>query len=388
MQRIYNDGKERIETGLPDEWRKPVKKLNFRCPKRIVRLINRIREDVDGQQQEPISTAIEGLARLFILPAVTSNKPAAEDHVRHTMAEFTSDPQWNDRNRCKILMLEHHMAAKRMGFQDLFDSLYEVEDFRTGLLDGTLPATRLFAATILSVVRAYQAGDKFLVAKIVRESSPILSESALKESSEPRKQLQAAKQAVENLMALWNEGEPTCGKILESVAATGLFVIPDSLKAVLALEQIRVSVEDSDRPSEIDQLPDRLNALAKFLDTPFSQVLSYSQYISEDAPYDTHQGVKGREFERVMVLMDQTEVRGFMFDYEKLFGAKELSPTDVRNQQEGKDSSLDRTRRLFYVTCSRAQRSLAVVAYSESPQAVKQSMIANGWFDESEIVVS
>ncbi len=129
-----------------------------------------------------------------------------------------------------------------------------------------------------------------------------------------------------------------------------------------------------------------MKALERFLETPFSQVANYARYISDDAPYDTHQGVKGREFERVMVVMDPAETRGFMFDYEKLFGAKQLSATDIKNQQEGKDTSLDRTRRLFYVTCSRAQRSLAIVAYSEAPQMVKQSMIANEWFDADEIV--
>jgi DNA helicase-2/ATP-dependent DNA helicase PcrA len=39
MQRIYNDGKERIEEELPPDWARPAKRLNHRCPKRIVRLI-------------------------------------------------------------------------------------------------------------------------------------------------------------------------------------------------------------------------------------------------------------------------------------------------------------------------------------------------------------
>jgi len=386
MQRIYNDGKEKIEAGLPAEWQKPVKKLNYRCPKRIVRLIDRIRKDVDGQRQEAISTATEGWVRLFVLPANTANKPAVEESARRCMAELTSDPEWNERDHCKILTLEHHMAAKRMGFQDLFDALYEVEDFRTGLLNGTLPATRLFANTILAVVKAHQAGDRFAIAKVVRESSPMLSETALRENAEPRGQLRAAKEAVDQLMALWDGEEPTCGAVLKSVAATGLFVIPDSLKPLLALNQIKVPAGEGDAPNETDQLPDRMKALERFLETPFSQVANYARYISDDAPYDTHQGVKGREFERVMVVMDPAETRGFMFDYEKLFGAKQLSATDIKNQQEGKDTSLDRTRRLFYVTCSRAQRSLAIVAYSEAPQMVKQSMIANEWFDADEIV--
>lgn len=141
MQRIYNDGKERIEAELPPGWQKPLKKLNHRCPKRVVRLINRIRRDVDDQQQEPVASNIEGCVRLFVFPAGTVDKPATEEAARYYMADIAKDLDWKDRERCKILTLEHHMAAKRMGFQGIFEPLYEVDDFRTGLLDGTLPAT-------------------------------------------------------------------------------------------------------------------------------------------------------------------------------------------------------------------------------------------------------
>jgi DNA helicase II / ATP-dependent DNA helicase PcrA len=88
-----------------------------------------------------------------------------------------------------------------------------------------------------------------------------------------------------------------------------------------------------------------------------------------------------------MVLMDTLETRGFMFDYEKLFGVKPQTDADERNVREGKETSLDRTRRLFYLTCSRARKSLAVVAYSEAPEVVRTNVISNGWFRENEILL-
>src|SRR5262249_25293103 len=39
MQRIYADGKEGLGTHLPTDWATPTKRLNHRCPKRIVTLI-------------------------------------------------------------------------------------------------------------------------------------------------------------------------------------------------------------------------------------------------------------------------------------------------------------------------------------------------------------
>lgn len=388
MQRIYNDGKERIEDELPERWMKPAKRLNHRCPKRIVALINRVRAQVDDQQQEARSDSAEGLVRLFIFPAETDDKPALEDSVRAYMAAQSGDADWNAREKCKILTLEHHMAASRMGFATMFDALGGVDGFRTGLLDGTLPALRFFTSSVLPLVVAQQAGDKFSVAKVVRETSPLLSVQTLKDAPDQRKQLQLARAAVEHLLKLWDGGEPTCGEILTNVAESSLFSLPDSLHSVV-LSKAASGVEKADLEDDAaDPLTEEVAALERFLAVPFSEIAPYARYVSDQAEFGTHQGVKGLEFDRVMVLMDDGEARGFMFGYEKLFGAKALTPTDVRNEAEGRDSSVGRTRRLFYVTCSRAKKSLALLVYSTAPAAVRKQMLANGWFDESEIVLT
>jgi len=302
------------------------------------------------------------------------------------MAEVTKDDNWNDEAKCKLLMLEHHMAAKRMLFQHIFEPLSAVEDFRTGLLDGSFPALRIFTQSILPLVTAQQQGDRFTVAKIVRECSPLLSLRNLKISSEPRQQLKIAQAAVNSLMSLWADGVPSCGAILENIAASNLFVIPDILEPLLALRR-SAAIAGNGEDSVADALPAKIVALEEFLNASFSEVFPYAQYVSGVASFDTHQGVKGLEFERVMVLMDDSEARGFLFGYEKFFGAKEQSATDIKNEREGKETTLDRTRRLFYVTCSRARSSLALVAYSVNPAAVKAHVIRNGWFEDEEVVL-
>ena len=88
-----------------------------------------------------------------------------------------------------------------------------------------------------------------------------------------------------------------------------------------------------------------------------------------------------------MVIMDDTEARGFLFSYEKLFGAKPKTATDIKNESEGKDTGIMRTTRLFYVACTRAEKSLAVVAYTDDKNAVRKTAVLNDWFSEGEIEV-
>jgi DNA helicase-2/ATP-dependent DNA helicase PcrA len=135
-----------------------------------------------------------------------------------------------------------------------------------------------------------------------------------------------------------------------------------------------------------DPVSDQTAALVGFLDCAFSEIAPYASYVAHEAPFDTHQGVKGLEFERVMVLMDDGEARGFLFGYDKLLGAKAPTAADVKNTKEGKETSVDRTRRLFYVTCSRARSSLALVAYSPDPAAVRAYVVKNEWFAADEVL--
>ena len=117
---------------------------------------------------------------------------------------------------------------------------------------------------------------------------------------------------------------------------------------------------------------------------PFYEVERYALYVSDNTRFATHQGVKGLEFPRVMVILDDAQAKGFLFSYEKLFGVKAQSDTDIKNERDGKDTG---TARLFYVACTRAENSLAVVAYTENEELVKATALSNGWFLENEIYI-
>lgn len=389
MQRIYSDGKVDLGHNLPSDWAKPSLTVNHRCPKRIVQLINKIRFVVDAHQQVEKPGAHEGQARLFIAPSSTADKYATEERVRQKMVELTGDSKWGNPDQVKILTLEHHMAATRMRFVDVFQPLYQIDGYKTGLLDGSLPIIRFFTGLILPLIRAQQAGNDFAVAAILRKDSPLLSVVALQSAgSDQRTQLRTAKAAMDALMMLWSDNaKPTCLDVLRTVAISQLFEIPDLLRPFAEAQPDRddpALKSESHEPDQDDD-SDSIVAIGKFLSAPFHQIEPYAAYVAGEAAFDTHQGVKGLQFPRVLVVMDDEEAQGFLFSYDKLFGAKPKTRADLANEREGSETAIERTRRLFYVTCSRTQESLALVAYSSNPANVRQHAINQGWFVQNEI---
>lgn len=377
MQRIYSDGKDGLGNDLPTDWATPVKKMNHRCPKRVVTLINKVRSATDKQEQRPRSDSVKGCVRLFILPSDTDDKPAAEQKIALHMANVTGDEKWQDLEVCKSLTLEHRMAARRMGFLELFGPLYEVGSWRTNLLDGSLPCVRFFSHEVLPLVKASLDGDRFAIARIVKNLSPLLSPDNLCKAGDQHSQLKLASAAIDHLIALFKDGaDPSLADVLRSVASNNLFSIPESLLPNVSGKKVTDSEALDADASDVDCQRERAVAIEEFLRAPFSQVERFASYVSGKAHFDTHQGVKGLEFDRVMVIMDDNEARGKMFNYENLF-----------KNQEIENESVERVRRLFYVTCSRARKSLALVAYTQSPDRVHKFVTDEGWFVDDEIVI-
>lgn len=373
-QKIYLDGKDKLDESIPDTWLTPSKVMNHRSGNRIVELINKIRENIDGKTQKARQDASIGVIRLFIVPD-NMDKGQVEDAVCKAMAEITGSDGWLQSYERKKLILEHHMAATRLGFSSFFEKMYVIDSFKQGLLDGSLPEVRLFTKIICPLMLAAQENNQFKIAKIVKNNSPLMSKETIKCNTDQLAALHKAQAAVVQLLAVFTDNaNPTCYAILKEVYASGLFPVPAQLYKILLSQNYEDFSEDE-------------HSLYEAMQCPFNEVIRYDKYIEGETEFATHQGVKGLEFSNVMVILDDAKARGFLFSYEKLFGAKSLSKTDVENISMGKDSAMDRTQRLFYVTCSRAMNSLAIVSYTSGCQIVRDTAINNGWFSEEEIVV-
>lgn len=386
MQRIYADGHPELESSVPLEWARPAKRMNHRSPRRVVQLGNSLRAAADGQRQLAREDSAQGLVRLFVVPAGTRDKAEAERRARVRMAELCDDPRWTDEGTAvKTLTLEHRMAATRRGFVVMFDALDQDSRLSTGLKQGDLAGLRLFTERVAPLVAASLRGNSFAVMDHLRRHSPLMRPEPLAARAHSETPLMAVREAVKAVATLDVENPSlTFLDVLRCVAKHGLFPVPPSLQPF-------VEPEETTAPGPVDDDDDgeasssSMQAWREFLSTPYRQIVPYAEYITDRGPYGTHQGVKGLEFDRVFVILDDEDAKGFMFSYEKLFGVEALSEGDRERAAARGETGVDRTRRLLYVTCTRAKKSLALVAYTKDPRRLADAAVKQGWFEASEI---
>jgi DNA helicase-2/ATP-dependent DNA helicase PcrA len=372
MQKIYATGIGEIE--LEDGWVKIEKPENFRCPTNVLAVINNIRAggdtliqtrgrtlEIDGRQ-EPVS----GTARLFILP-IDDKRTERLQEVRSWLARENNDPSWlNDDKSAdvKVLVIVHRMAAIRLGFGELYAALNDGAPyaFKEGFKDGTLWAIKPFLNFILPIVIATSEGLQFEVMSLLRAHSPLLSDSRIK-GADLAAVLNELKQKVRQLaLMLSSDSNSKVVEVLQFAHSSELLALDERLIAYLSgkdtpVEHRQPEEDGADTSAEESAIQAYFNCLA-------TQFWGYLTYIEEQSPFSTQQGIKGAEFERVLAVLDDAEGKHVQFSYDKYFGLVNPSETDTQNQAEGKETVIDRTRRLFYVCCSRAVRDLAVVLFT------------------------
>lgn len=374
-QRIYTDGKENMANFIPVEWEQPVKKMNYRCAKRIIKLANTIGIDLDiHAEQTPREDASDGLIRLFVVQQQEGiNKDEVEQTVMKIMSDHTADEKWFGKDSdVKILTLEHMMAARRLGFDLFFGPLSRVTKYQMTFLQGTVSELEFFTKEILPIADSIKE-DGRVALEVLKAFSPLLSKQ---NTEKPYDFYLRCREEAVKVATMVNKNQ-TIREVVKSICNSQLLTVPEVIRQASSLVAADIA----------EEMEEDLQAWVMVMDLPINMVRSYDDYVNQRTCFDTHQGVKGLEFDRVMVIVDDSEAKGFMFSYDKLFGVKELTKTDKMHIEAGEESSVDRTQRLFYVTCTRAKESLAIVMYTSDSEKVKNQAINKGWFSEQEILL-
>jgi len=400
MQRIYMTGIGAITAG--PGWANITKPENFRCPARVLRVANAIRRDGDGLVQtrgkmtgpEEALVSVPGSANIFIC-SIDERRDQKIAQVRAWAAEKNNDPAWNSDGEVeavKFLVIVHRMAAKRLGFNDLYSALNDKapEKFKNGFLDGTAWPVRPFNNFILPLASASKNGNEFEAIQILRSKSPLLIRENLSRINvaERLNELGRFTKCLQQMM------EPGSGStnadVLHYVHESKVIVLDPRVLSYLNLPAPIETEEDADSEADedeenVEELTKEVAAMDAFLACPASQFWGYYKYVNDDSPFSTQQGIKGAEFKRVLVVLDDDEGTHVQFSYDKYLGIKPLSDRDQANRREGKETTIERTRRLFYVCCTRALKDLIVVLFTGNVTAAQHQVTALNLFPADSI---
>lgn len=402
MQRIYVTGTGLVEA--EPTWADIPKPENFRCSTKVLNLANAIRHDGDdlvqipGQRLGPegLLPIPEGSAHFFILPA-DDTRDANLVRVREWMAAQTGDDYWrpgdDDQERVKLLVIVHQMAARRLGFGDLYAALNSraPSAFKDNFLDGSAWPISLCVKFLIPIAIAHTGGRQLEVMRLIREYSPLLDKESLI-GVDIAERLKTLGELVASIAAgITGNSNITIGDLLKRVHAAELLTLDTRLvsyldpKAVAPAKPEPEEGEEYDDYENEDESEKEMAAMDAFLACPASQLLAYQTYISERSPFWTQQGIKGAEFDRVLVVLDDAESTHFQFSYEKYLGLKALSESDQRHIDAGEETTVDRTRRLFYVSCTRALKDLAVVLFTTDPEWAETHIRQRELFEDEAI---
>jgi len=398
-QRIYPDGHDDLPSHVPENWARPELQMNHRSQQRIVKLINKIWDtDIEGRtqsktgvSQHPRTEKNGGIVHIFVGDSKTDTlgKIQKEKECARVMAAKTGNTAWQENIRgFKVLALEHKLAAKRGDFFDAFNAMDLLDkDAATPKPNGERAGPAMVRPLLGAVLELADcvlhdgSWNEFAAMDVLRRHGTFTKLSQT--DAERKVALEKIYDSVMKFAAAASKDGAIVREVLAPIIEADIFEVDSRL--ILAYQdasppplepQARVKETTEDR---------RKRGWNILFNTNWCEIARYRSYLDGNAALATHQVVKGSEFKHVMVIMDDEEAGGNQFSYDKLFGAEALSNTDKKNIDGGKETTIDRTLRLLYVTCSRAEESLALILWAKNPQAALDAIGRSDWFIASEI---
>lgn len=356
-QKIYGDGCGRIEhpsLTVID------KQANFRSVSTIVDCLNRMRPELPQSVVDPEEP---GSVRVFHTNTWAEPRqagahwsgdlpPAASDRALNSVLNCLTEDGWDlSPDSTKILMLMHRVLAGKQGYPSI-PRLFRYNDSFTRKED---PHISFFADALEPACEAYLA--KEYGAMFLALGSRVPSIRAHVDKGRWAESLN-------QLMELRREG--TVGDVMDHLLSTRRPRVPDAVKRrEHALQQL-----DPDSDEEVPRTLTELNDLRA---VPYAEIISLCRYLRGHSPFETKHGVKGAEFENVLVVVGRGWSR-----YN--FGQMLEMAADTTGIPAARRPTFERNRNLFYVTCSRPKSRLAVLFTQELSPLAMQTV--SNWFGD------
>ena len=329
------------------------KKANFRSDKNIVQCLNRMRSDLPQAESNPNS---EGAIKVFHsndwngvrrdgkggghwkgdLPVSD-----AKDYILKTKSLMVADGWDMSTDKTKILFLTNNLIASEQNFRNLAGCFSYTDDY----LKKNDKYIKFFLEVVEPTLFAYEHKQYGDLLQIKTQNHP-----QLKRQSDKTNWLKNLQRAFEI------KATGTIGDMLDHLMETNTPRIPSK-------------VEDSETrfknlvlkdPGELDGDESTFfRKLSKFRSIDYQELSSLGAYIDDKTPFSTKHGVKGAQFDNVLVICG----RGWnQYNWNQMLEWMDGScPVD-------KQATFERNRNLFYVSCSRAKHNLTLLFTQEISQ--------------------
>lgn len=319
------------------------KQANFRSDRLIVESLNKIRTELPQHVSDTEST---GEIIIFHSNTWTGNrrtelhwKDDLPEDIAHAYLEKTKstlqDSGWDiNPKTTKILMLTNNVLANEQGYNTLFEAFQDPDDF----LKKNDDYIALLSDVVEPGANAFADGKYGEMFKIFDTKSPKIrnQQDKITWHEDMLKLIQAREQgSIGNIIDLLKEtNKPRLSRRVN-----------EKENHYAELSQIA----ENER-SEKDQL--FFKKVQNMRAVPYSELVNMVKYIEDKTLFSTKHGVKGAEFENVVIVFG----RGWNH-----YNWNQLLEWMKNGVPASKTQTYERNRNLFYVACSRPKKRLAML---------------------------
>lgn len=339
-QKIYGDGCGLVEHSALEAIDK---NANFRSVDAIVQVLNRMRPELPQMVRDP---NLPGEARVFHTNAWPGERrsghggghwkgdtsaEAAREYIQYVRRQLTEDGWDFSVGTTKILMLSHNVLAREQGYASI-PQIYG--RYNEPWLKKEDPHIAFLADQIEPACAAFEARKYGSMFQHLGMTMPRIRRH------QDKRDLSRSMQALVDLRLTG-----TIGDVIEFIEGTPVLRLPPAVRS-----RENAFREAGAAPAEDE--PRRVSQLRKLKDVQYRELIALNEFIDGQTPFATKHGVKGAEFENVLVIIG----RGWnKYNFcQMLDWLDDGPPADKR-------ASFEDNRNLFYVACSRPKVRLALL---------------------------
>ncbi len=336
-------------------------KSNFRSAPIIVDFLNRMRLEL---QQEVSNPNAEGTISVYHTNSWSGIRRTDRnwngdlpDEVAHEalkiLKELLKKEGWDFTiDKTKVLMLTHRILSKEQGYEELDQIFSNREQY----VKKENPHIKFFAEILEPACKAYENrkyGEMFDIMgirtlKITKYADKLSWVMDFNELIELR-------------------SKATVGVVLDYIRKTERPRLPEEVeRRECELERFKETTTE-EKPSYIENLQ-------KLRNISYQNIIKSTDFIENNTPFSTKHNVKGTESENILVVLG----RGW-----NMYNWNEYLEWVKNNVPNGKEAKYERNRNLFYVSCSRAKKRLALLFTQELSNTAIDTL--NLWFNSENV---